>query len=400
MTLTHPPAIGAPLFAPIEATLAPRMLVPRLTRRKLGFPFDAGTLRFHYLGRNAAHAAVRGLLPDGGELLFPAFFGPPVLQAPMDAGAEIRYYNVGPGLRVTIDDIRAALTPRTKAVYLIHFNGFPGPIQELLELADERGLIVIEDAAHALLTTINGQPAGSFGDAAIFSLYKWIPVPNGAALVVNRPGGPAQDMPAGTRTSRTSGLALATFSLLDHLALRHGPPAERLRATVRGLGKRASKAGNLRYVATGGATYHREDLDWAMSGISHRILAAQDLSAIANRRRRNYTRLAELLGDLAPSIQGALPAGVTPLFYPIAVENKTGVLLRLRARGVEGRNFWALHHETLPPGVFPETDELRRTTLELPIHQDLDDGAIDRMAATVRVVLAGQPKPTWKAEAA
>ena len=398
MTSPKSSTVGAPLFAPIEATLAPRMLLTGPRRRPLPFPFDAATLRYHYLGRNAAHAVVRGLLPEGGEMLFPAFFGPPVLQAPVDAGAAVRYYNVGPGLRVTIDDIRAALTPATKAIYLIHFNGFPGPIREVLELADERGLAVIEDAAHALLTTIDGRPAGSYGDAAIYSFYKWIPVPNGAALVVNRPGGPS--LPAGTKTSRTSGVALSTFSLLDHLALRHGPPAERLRSAVRSIGKRASRAGNLTYVSTGGATYHREDLDWAMSGISHRILRAQDLPAIAARRRRNYARLADLLGDIAPPIQGALPEGVTPLFYPIAVENKRGVLLRLRARGVEGRNFWDQHHGTLPPGVFPETDELRRTTLELPIHQDLDDAAIDRLAAVVRDVIGTQPTAVAKAEAA
>ena len=72
MTAPQPTTIGGPLFAPIEATLAPSMLLPGWNRRSLPFPFDATTVRYHYLGRNAAHAVVRGLLPAGGEMLFPA----------------------------------------------------------------------------------------------------------------------------------------------------------------------------------------------------------------------------------------------------------------------------------------------------------------------------------------
>ena len=105
---------------------------------------------------------------EGAELLFPAFFGPPVLQAPIEAGASVRFYPVHSDLRVDAADIRAAITPRTRAIYLIHFNGFPGPIADVMEIAREHDLIVFEDAAHAMLTTIDGRPAGSFGDGAIY----------------------------------------------------------------------------------------------------------------------------------------------------------------------------------------------------------------------------------------
>src|SRR4051794_27208924 len=164
MKSTDVPAIGSKRFAPRDTLLAPSMLA---RRRKGETPFVLShpTVQFHYLGRNAAFALTRGLgLVGGAEMLFPAFFGPPVLQAPVEAGAFIRFYPVHDNLQVRIEDIRAALTPRTRAIYLIHFNGFPGPINEVMELARERDLIVIEDAAHALLTRIGGKPAGSFGD--------------------------------------------------------------------------------------------------------------------------------------------------------------------------------------------------------------------------------------------
>jgi perosamine synthetase len=380
-----PPAIGSKYFALKDTTLSPRMLIGRARSETLPWVLRHPDVRYHYLGRNASYALVKGLGLSGAEMLFPAFFGPPVLQAPVEAGANIRFYAVRSGMRVTIEDIRAALTPQTRAIYLIHFNGFPGPIREVMELARERDLAVIEDTAHAMLTTIDGSPAGSFGDGAVFSFYKWVPVPNGAALVTNRP--PVHALADGSKRSLTSGVALSTFSMLDHAALNWGPVGERTRTAVRAVGKRMSHATNLTYVATGGVRFEHDELEFAMSAISHRVMRAQDWATIAERRRRNYTLLADLLSDIAPPTQGDLPRGVVPLFYATNVENKRGVLLRLSARGVEGRNFWELHLPLLPPGVFPETDELRRTQLELPIHQDLDTDDIRRVAAAMRAIL-------------
>lgn len=394
MTMAAPPPIGSRHFALRDTTLAPTMLLGRSHRDRLPWVMGQPGVRYHYLGRNASYALTRGLGLAGAEMLFPAFFGPPVLQAPIEAGAKIRFYPVRAGMTVSIDDIRAALTPHTRAIYLIHFNGFPGPIHDVMTLARERNLVVIEDAAHALLTGIDGKPAGSFGDGAVFSFYKWIPVPNGAALVANRAS--VHALPSGSRRTLTSGVALSTFSLLNHAALNWGPLGERTRSAVRWAGKRMSHATNLTYVSTGGVNFEHDELDYAMSAISHRIMRAQDWAAIAARRRRNYTLLADLLSDIAPPTQGELPGGTVPLFYATNVENKRAVLLRLSARGVEGRNFWELHHPDLPPGVFPETDELRRTQLELPIHQDLQTDDIRRIAAAMRAILAPTRKTTCR----
>jgi hypothetical protein len=65
----------------------------------------------------------------------------------------------------------------------------------------------------------------------------------------------------------------------------------------------------------------------------------------------------------------------------------------LRQKGVEGRSFWEYHHPTLPAGVFAETDDLRQTVLELPIHQDVIPEAIERMARIVRETIGSKPAP-------
>ena len=65
----------------------------------------------------------------------------------------------------------AALTPRTAAVVIVHIGGLISPgIDEVRALCDERGVALVEDAAHAHGSTFDGRFAGSFGAAAAFSL--------------------------------------------------------------------------------------------------------------------------------------------------------------------------------------------------------------------------------------
>src|SRR5207245_6549749 len=68
-------------------------------------------------------------------------------------------------------------------LYLIHYVGFPGPVQELSVACRARRLLLIEDCAQALLSNCAERPLGSFGDVAIFSIRKTLPVPDGGALV-------------------------------------------------------------------------------------------------------------------------------------------------------------------------------------------------------------------------
>ena len=70
---------------------------------------------------------------------------------------------------ITPDTVRAVLTPRTRAVIAVHLAGWPCDMQGLRALADERGLFLVEDCAQAHGATLDGQPVGSFGDAAAFS---------------------------------------------------------------------------------------------------------------------------------------------------------------------------------------------------------------------------------------
>jgi dTDP-4-amino-4,6-dideoxygalactose transaminase len=70
---------------------------------------------------------------------------------------------------LTAETIRAALTPKTKAVIPVHLAGWPCAMDEIMALARERGIKVIEDCAQAHGARYQGKPVGSFGDVAAFS---------------------------------------------------------------------------------------------------------------------------------------------------------------------------------------------------------------------------------------
>ncbi|HBS30162.1 MAG TPA: aminotransferase [Parvularcula sp.] len=70
---------------------------------------------------------------------------------------------------LTASSVRAALTPKTRAIIVVHLAGYSSEMDELCALAGEKGLKLIEDCAQAHGATYKGRPVGSFGDASAFS---------------------------------------------------------------------------------------------------------------------------------------------------------------------------------------------------------------------------------------
>jgi dTDP-4-amino-4,6-dideoxygalactose transaminase len=85
--------------------------------------------------------------------------------------------------------VEAAITNRTKAIVVVHYAGVACDMARLMEIASRRGIIIIEDAAHALLSRYRGRPLGSFGQLATFSFHetKNVISGEGGALVINDP---------------------------------------------------------------------------------------------------------------------------------------------------------------------------------------------------------------------
>jgi hypothetical protein len=370
-------------WIPALPTLWPRMLSPLAAERPAPFPLAAPRTTRYYFARNAVWHGARLLGLSGREVLVPAYHHGVEVGALVHAGAVPRFVRVDGRMRLDLDDLEAKIGPRTRAIYVIHYAGFAQPMDEVLALARRRRLHVVEDCALSLLAAEGTRPLGSTGHLGVFCFYKTLPVPNGGALVVNDPrisGAP----PEPTAAPLASTLSHAAGSVLANVALRFGDLGEALRAGVRRGYALARGASGLRPISTGTMTFDPARKDLGMSPLSELIARHCDAEQIVAARRRNYFLLLGRLRERVPPVFSEVPAGASPLFYPLLCDDKAAVQAKLAAAGIETVDFWREGHASCPVDEFPEVASLRRRVLELPVHQDLQP---EDMAFVARAAL-------------
>src|SRR3954463_7187572 len=140
-------------------------------------------------GTDALTIALRSLgVRPGDEVVVPSFTFYATAEATISAGATPVFCDIDPDtFCVTAETVKAALTPRTKAIVPVHLFGNVAPVAELREL----GLPVLEDSAQAVGATLDGVKAGALGDAATFSFYPAKNLPclgDGGAIVTSDDG--------------------------------------------------------------------------------------------------------------------------------------------------------------------------------------------------------------------
>lgn len=122
-------------------------------------------------GTAALHLALQACgIGTGDEVLVPSLTYVASFQAISATGARPVACDIHP-ISLTLDrnDAERRLSPRTKAVMPVHYSGGVGNLDELYVFANQKGLRVIEDAAHAFGTVYGGRRVGSFGDVSCFS---------------------------------------------------------------------------------------------------------------------------------------------------------------------------------------------------------------------------------------
>jgi dTDP-4-amino-4,6-dideoxygalactose transaminase len=124
-------------------------------------------------GTDAVHLALRALgIGPGDEVVVPTNTFVATAEGVVLAGATPRFADVGPDtLLLTPATLAAAITPRTRAVIVVHLYGQMADMDAIGRIAASSGLAVIEDAAQAHGASWRGAPAGSFGHVGCFSFY-------------------------------------------------------------------------------------------------------------------------------------------------------------------------------------------------------------------------------------
>ena len=335
----------------------------RRTAGALPYPLGEGNCELHGLGRHALWHGVRALgLAPGDEILVPAYHHGSEVEALTRAGLDCSFYEGSELLSPDERELKTLVGDRTRALLLIHYVGFPQDAAHWRSWCDEHRIVLIEDAAQALLTTWDGRPVGSFGQLAIFCLYKTFGLPDGGAAV----GASAHTNGQRRRPFGVRGLARVHT---NWLTARSGSVARILSRVERPYDP-------VEDFALG-------DPGRGPSRATLRLLPRIADSGAARARRENYAKLLAKLEELVPPPFSTLHPGASPFLFPIRTPDKPELLSWLREQGIAALDFWSVPHPSLPAERFPQAGSLRDTIVGLPVHQELRPRDLDQITAAV-----------------
>ena len=332
----------------------------------------------HALAVNSATAGLHLALEaigagPGDEVLVPVMTFTASAEIIRYLGADPVFVDIDPAtLNLDINALEAAITPRSKAIIVVHFAGLAADMTAILALARRHGLKVIEDAAHALPCFHGNRKIGTLAsDATVFSFYatKTITTGEGGMLVTRH-----QQVAERAKTMRLHGIDRDAFA------------------------RYTSKSAAWRYdIVAPGYKYNMTDLA-ASLGI-HQLAKAD---AFQQRRQTLAKAYDDALGDLPLVLPPHAPANGLHAWhlYVIRLEDTAPVgrdelIDRLYEKGVAcSVHFIPLHHMTywqerynLSAEDFPVAEHYFKGCLTLPLYTAMEDEQLEYVASCLRTLL-------------
>jgi len=267
------------------------------------------------------------------------------------SGATPILIDIGEDHNMNVDQLEAAVTPRTKAIMPVHLNGRLCDMGRLMKIAEKYNLLVIEDAGQALGGSFKGTKGGSFGLAGCFSFYP--------AKLLGAYGD------AGAVVTNSEEIAERVRRLRDHGRMANGD--------ISGWSFNC-RLDNL----------HAAILD----------LKLKQVPAWIEHRRRIALIYHEHLSDLSQLLLPPPPFANGVYFdvfqnYEIEAENRDRLKLYLEENGIETMIPWGgkgVHQFTalgLTHYSLPCTEKMLGHALMLPMHCELTDGQVVYVAETI-----------------
>jgi dTDP-4-amino-4,6-dideoxygalactose transaminase len=326
-------------------------------------------------GTAALHLALlaAGCAP-GDEVVLPSLNFVAAANAIAHTGAAPVFCDVvGPDdLNLDPADLEAAIGPRTKAVVVLHYGGFPCDMRAVHEIAERHGLKVIEDAAHAPGGTWQGKKCGGLGLAGCFSFFsnKNLPIGEGGMITTGD-----DDFADSIRLLRSHGMTTLTWE-------RHRGHASSYDVVAQGF------------------NYRLDELRAAMGLVQLSRLPAENAarSKIAARYRE---ALDGVEGITMPFRE--VEDGTTPAHHLAVVLLPEGTRDDVRATLSEQRIQTSVHY---PPihlfsqykeigsgRALPRTEAVAERILTLPLYAHMRDDQVELVTSSVLEALALEREP-------
>lgn len=383
----------------------------------------------HYTtsGRAAILLALEALGVGAGDRVLLPTYHCPTMVAPADClGALPVFYGIDASGAPDLARLDLQPLDGVRVMLAAHYFGIPQPMAAVRSWCDARGIALIEDCAHALFGRSGDRAIGAWGDVAIGSLTKFLPVNEGGCLVLNRPlpaprlrdAGAGDQLRSavdildvGARHRALPGLNGAVLGGLDLLRLLRGQAGSGAglgsgggagAGSTDGTSHAALAASQKDPTVTGPLTDIDDEVDLLAARpagdfeidtlLSHRRLTGParwladrlPRQRIASQRRRHYQRLHDAFGghDALHPLLGPLPPDCAPYVFPLWVRHPDPGYAELRRLQMP-----VFRWDRLWPGTQVQGPDhgLRWShhVLQLGCHQDLSDADLQRLIDTV-----------------
>ncbi len=344
------------------------------------FPLDAPHSTYFCLARSAIYHLFRALRLQPNEVvLVPDYHSGNEISAMRAAGVPLVYYRIGRNLEPDLDELSRLARQNVRALYVIHYLGWPQPIREILALCRDRGILLVEDCALSLFSEAGNGPLGSFGQYSVFCLYKTLPLPNGGLLVQNRDPLKELSRLELQRCPKLATLGRTAELLLEGVRSRSEVVGKALVGLKRAVG-RTLRAGGASQVPVGNIGWDLAHVNIGMSSICKSVMERLDYQRVCRKRRENFLHLKQRLDGQVAMLREDLAPGVCPLFFPILVHDKPAVARALWQLGIGAVEFWNYGDPEADGHGRSDAGFLRKHVLELPIHQGVTESQIDYIA--------------------
>lgn len=377
------PQIGEEEIAEVVDTLRSGWLTTGPKVRRFEQEFAAYVGARHAIAVSSCTAALHislaalGVGP-GDEVILPTLSFCAAANVVVQLGATPVIVDVDPGFHISLDAVRRVITPRTKAILPLHYAGQPCSLHELLALAAEHGVSVIENAAHAVGAEYGGARIGSHSRAVCFSFYalKQMTTGEGGMVTTNDP----------------------ELAARLHLLSVHGMSHDAW--------KRCSKSGSWYYeVLDLGFKYNMTDIQAALG-----IHQLRRLDGFVRRRQEIAALYDRAFADLPEVVVPPRLPGRSHTFhlYPIWLWDQQMCLTRsefieeLRGRNIGASvHFIPLHRHPFyrerfgwRPEQFPVAEHIYQGLLSLPLYPGMTDRDAADVVAAVHDIVSAYRRPS------
>lgn len=371
------------------------LFAPPLSQAELPFPLNQARTRYYYFARNGIWEGIRSMgLKPGDEVFMPAYNSGIETDTVIAYGLQPIFYPVDARLYPDWDFLTHHVTSRSKLFYLIHYFGFPQPLEEAKLFCKNYGLLFFEDVAQGFLSNdTDNQPLGSAGDAAIFCPRKMVPIPHGGLLVINNPSLP---FPSSfqKKPSQYSTIGETVSLMLKNGATKGGLMgnfSRRGQSHILPTIKRVITAFGITHTESAGPEFEPAKTDWGMAQLSRYLLKRFDYAEVIRKRRRNYQLLITLLqplhGKTITLVHPDLPPYTCPMDCMILTSRRDQVIHALAKRDIQTSKLWWWPRPLEIGAPYPRIMDILHRNILLSVHQDLSEDDIRCIANTLTDLL-------------